>query len=73
MAALSSIPIVIEIGKTRAEIGSIEFSAGTPQSASRHEIVCTAAPDPLRIAEALEKAAAEFRRNALEGGENGDK
>lgn len=72
MAALTSIPIVIEIGKTRAEIGAIEFSAGIPQSANQHEVICTAAPDPLRIAEALEKAAAEFRRQALEGGENGD-
>jgi hypothetical protein len=71
MAALSSIPIVIEIGKTRAEIGSIEFSAGTPMSAGRAEIICTAAPDPLRIADALEAAAAEFRQQAT-GSTEGD-
>lgn len=66
MAALSSIPIVLEIGRIRAEIGSIEFSAGTPQSAGRHEVICTAAPDPLLIADALEKAAMQFRLQVLD-------
>lgn len=66
MAALSSTPIVLEIGKTRAQIGALEFSAGTPQSADRHEVICTAAPDPLLIADALEKAAMQFRLQVLE-------